>query len=318
MPHFNGPYLSTPDKPEVDPAVKAVVDIAKGFLPTAPGWGPAATPRRATAAMGAAGGANGGGGPCNPQQSLHISLPRSVQDGAGSPSVCLSPAAHATGQLTYGVYEGGGTPAAISKLRPPRCGEGGSGGGGGGGGGGDCGAGNGSSSKRGGGGGSGSQGGDAEPRTAELLAAQREVDKGCGGPSMRSGAVGDGSVAPLAEYAGSTLPMLNTPRALVETPKGSVDRMNNGYRSGSSLSAIRDEGAGQGQGKGKGHPREEDARRRREATARTDDEMEVALWVEGVTGVTFPGKFWSSLKDGGAFVQTFSPLSSHLVPNRLW
>lgn len=314
MPHFNGPYLSTPDKPEVDPAVKAVVDIAKGILPTAaPGWGPAATPRRAAAAAGAVGEA---GSPCNPQQSLHISLPRSVHDGAGSPSVCLSPAAHATGQLTYGVYEGGGTPAATSKLRPPRCG--GSGSGGGGGGGGDSGAGNGSNSKRGVGGGSGSQGGDAQPRTAEVLAAQREVDKGCGGPSLRSGAVGDGGVAPLAEYAGSTLPVLNTPRALVETPKGSVDRMNSGYRTGSSLSAIPDEDAGQGQRQGKGHPREEDARRRREATARTDDELEVALWIEGVTGVTFPGKFWSSLKDGGAFVQTFFPILIHTLHRIGW
>lgn len=310
MPHFGGPYLSTPDKPEVDPAVKAVVDISKGILP-APGWGPAGTPRQAAATAGAAGEANGGGGgggPCNPpQQSLHISLPRSVQDGsAGSGPACLSPAAHATGQLTYGVYEGGGTPAATSKLRPPRCGGNGGGVDG-------SRAGNGSSSKRGGGGGSGNQGGgDVEPRTAEVLAAQREVDNGCGGPSIRLGAVGDaacggggGGVAPLAEYAGSTLPVLNTPRACVETPKGSVDRMHSGYRTGSSVSAIRDEatGQGQGQGKGKGHPREEDARRRREATARTDDEMEVALWMEGVTGITFPGKFWSSLKDGGACVQ---------------
>lgn len=53
-------------------------------------------------------------------------------------------------------------------------------------------------------------------------------------------------------------------------------------------------------GRDPGAPRHEGRQRSwEEALDRTGAEMEVALWIEGVTGITFPGKFWSSLKDGG-------------------
>lgn len=49
----------------------------------------------------------------------------------------------------------------------------------------------------------------------------------------------------------------------------------------------------------KSFTRDDGCRLRREAIARADAELEAALWIEGVTGVTFPGKFSSSVRDGG-------------------
>lgn len=45
--------------------------------------------------------------------------------------------------------------------------------------------------------------------------------------------------------------------------------------------------------------KDDGCRLRREAITRADAELEAALWIEGVTGVTFPGKFSSSIRDGG-------------------
>lgn len=60
--------------------------------------------------------------------------------------------------------------------------------------------------------------------------------------------------------------------------------------------------------------REDELRSREEAAARADTQMEIALWIEGVTGVTFPGKFWSSLRDGGEASSGFPVPVPSLAP----
>ncbi|CAM9704267.1 unnamed protein product [Choristocarpus tenellus] len=47
------------------------------------------------------------------------------------------------------------------------------------------------------------------------------------------------------------------------------------------------------------HNREKERSLRREAIAQADAAILAAWWIEGVTGETFPGKLWSSLRDGG-------------------
>lgn len=288
IPEYHGPYLSAQEKPEVHPAVKAVVDIAKGNIP-APGWERTISGEPNFLAS---------AGRPSPL-SLIMPLQKHVSNmGSG----CLSPAAHAAGQLTYGVYEGGGTggvgayvldtPPTPYRDRPDRpdckirpkdsvCNK----------------------IKDGG-------VGAVEQGTEEALAAQREVHdrladaEGCG-----AGSPGDGSIGPLnVEYgAGSTLPVMNTPRVWPSITPRLIPQSSSVSSSRYppltrmlSASTPKHTRSVDGENSCKGTmTREEEARRRREATARTDSELEVALWIEGVTGVTFPGKFWSSLKDGG-------------------
>lgn len=119
-----------------------------------------------------------------------------------------------------------------------------------------------------------------EPGTAEALAGQRRVDDNCGGGAATEEG---GRVGGAGEFGGSTMPVVSTPRHPLNVPIGVSTP------GGSGVSA-RTPRAG---------TEREELRRRREATAKQDAEMEVALWIEGVSGVTFPGRFWSSLKDGG-------------------
>lgn len=304
FPEFHGPYLSTPDKPEVDPAVKVIVDIAKGNIP-APGWGPMTPNRGGGRSNGVSGGGDGAG---FGSRVLRLTLPKDAkqENGVG----CLSPAAHAVGHLTYGIYEGGGavfSPGAVGSS-----------------------------------GGKGSVGspvnsglgtgvGVPKPGTVEALVAQRLVDDGCRGGNQKSpdrngndqdnGNGGDGGDG-IEEFTGSTRPLLNTPRRMPMTPGNKMviaastptprGLASDGHGASRTFGAVvpantpphnRVENGGVGAG-GKEESRgsmtrEEYARGKREARARTDEEMEIALWVEGVTGETFPGKFWSSLRDGG-------------------
>lgn len=257
MPDFPGPHLSTPEKPDVDPAVKAVVDISKGrhahphnaTPPLAPGWGSSAVVVQLHGANAAADPA----GICTPPtraactpRALHLALPKRVEETGGS---CLSPGAHASGQLTYGVYEGGGVIPKISPAKDVGIDDGGV--------------------------------GLVEPGTAEALAGQRRVDDNCGGGAATEKG---GRVGGAGEFGGSTMPVVSTPRHPLNVPRGVSTP------GGSGVSARTPRA---------GTEREEELRRRREATAKHDAEMEVALWIEGVSGVTFPGRFWSSLKDGG-------------------
>lgn len=222
MPDFPGPHLSAPDRPEVDPAVKAVVDIAKGNTPTPPWATKAPTPVTPRKMAGSADGFNAAGKSHTvhsgsvlgtPSRSVHLTLPnREKFTAAYEPGCSLSPAAHAAGQLTYGIYEGGGgcsTPLAV-------------------------------------------------PTESFFVAGRTHVDSNDCTPHRSRDGAGCSNGADGHQ---------------TDTNTGKVLRR--------ALS------------------REEELRRRKQAVARVDAEMEVALWIEGVTGVTFPGKFWSSLKDGG-------------------
>ncbi|CAM9886110.1 unnamed protein product [Discosporangium mesarthrocarpum] len=60
--------------------------------------------------------------------------------------------------------------------------------------------------------------------------------------------------------------------------------------------------------------RERERNLRKEALMRADAEAMVALWIEGVTGETFPGKFWSSLKDGVLLCKTLNCIKPGVVP----
>lgn len=309
MPSFHGPYLAAPEKPQVDPAVLHLVDLAKGNVVPAPGWGGPVTPGAVSTAS--TGGANSAVGAAGPSM---LSLPKNHHASTGSG--CLSPAAHEAGKLTYGIYEGGGVatvkPLATSpivgrsggqQLQGRRCG---------------------------GGGGEEGEAGETDSAAAETVAEalQEQLQAADDEQQQNNRAVaaagGVGNAVAAIEYAESALPAVNTPRATpLPTPRGtprgasaarepmtpgnwtramSISTPTRGPAGGD---AAADGGGGKKKGFGPGSL-EEQAKRRREATARTDAEMEVALWIEGVTGETFPGKFWSSLKDGGEKIGAYS------------
>lgn len=229
MPEFSGPHLSSPDPPDVDPAAKAVVDISKGRLP-APGWG---APTLGDGSCGAAAGATAQVAGVeigvvlpvpDTQLSFPLNMPHLIMDqpsgGDGGEPRCLSPAAHAAGRLTYGIYEGGGggnedMPARTTNYGGIAAGEAGA--------------------------------GSADPCVHGTRAAIGRID-GTRGTSTRRDGTGIG---------------------------GAVEDLE------SVLAKA------------------QERKQWEEAIAQADSQMEVALWIEGVTGVTFPGKFWSSLKDGG-------------------
>lgn len=292
MPSYSGPYLAPPEKPQVDPAVLHLVDISKGKVLPAPGWGGGpVTPGGVSIAS--TGGASSGG----PAAQI-LSLPNPIEEEFTSSGRCLSPAAHKAGQLTYGIYEGGGITTAASPLpRSPVSGkarwrqakekqqqeeeevqqqqqqrrtsviseeaqE------------------------------------DEEPAAATETLQLRAQDRDVGGAGK------DESHRVVATVAGSALPAVNSPRAGAVRAAGAAlsgEPASGGWK-GVAVPSPRDGGGSGGSGGsslGGKSSVEDQAKRRREATARIDTEMEVALWIEGTTGETFPGKFWSSLKDGG-------------------
>ena len=283
MPSFQGPYLAAPEKPQVDPAVLHLVDLAKGNVVPAPGWGGPVTPGAvSTASTGGGRSAVGAAGPS-------LSLPKNHH---ASNSGCLSPAAHEAGKLTYGIYEGGGVATKPPLATSPIVGRSG-----------------GQQRQRqpcGGQGGAGETDSAAAETAAEALQEQLQAEEQQDDQAAAAAAAGGVGVAVAAvEYAESALPVVNTPRRIspLPTPKRAstrepTTRGGNWTGTMSSSTPTRGREADGKKGFGPGSV-EEQAKRRREATARTDAEMEVALWIEGVTGETFPGKFWSSLKDGG-------------------
>lgn len=288
MSSYHGPYLAAPEKPKADPAVLHLVDLAKGNVVPAPGWGGPMTPGAvSTTSMGGANTAVGAG------RGRALSLPRNHHTSdRDRDSGCLSPAAHEAGKLTYGIYEGGGVttkPLATSPVVRRSGGQ---------------------------------QRAAADDDPDDVRGEKGETDPAATGTAAEAlkeqlqaedllqersaGGVGGVAVAVVAvEYAESALPVVNTPRAQLATPRktratSSRELMNRGVRTLSISTPRREDGGGGGGKKGFGPGSlEEQAKKRREATARSDAEMEVALWIEGVTGETFPGKFWSSLKDGG-------------------
>lgn len=284
MPSFRGPYLAAAEKPQLDPAVLHLVDIAKGnVVPAAPGWGGGPlTPVSA-------------GGAANNTDALQpLSLPKHAEVDAATPGAgCLSPAAHEAGKLTYGIYEGGGVAAAAAtkpRATPAPAAAARSGGG-------EqaaaAAADADADARRRGGAESVAAQAAAAAVLEEQLQAEEQDGRAAGGTGMTVAAV---------EYAESALPVLNTPRVAPPTPmrreRGSSREATSSNRwMTASVLTPREDGTQQ-QGLDPGSL-EEQAKRRREATAQIDNEMEVALWIEGVTGETFPGKFWSSLKDGG-------------------
>lgn len=233
MPEFPGPYLSPPDKPEADPVVMAVVDIARGRSPS-PVWrttsnkpgaahSPKSTSRRQEGEKGVpvaeksfnTNEATGNAIHNNrSRKTLNLTLPMPVEQTPAAAAVaecCLSPAAHAAGQLTYGIYEGGGVMAT--------------------------------------------------PRESRAALTEAEMPT----PSRRPGGA----------------------------PFAAGDRRDPGNDDTSSSSS------GRGRQLRRPLSQEEQVRRRKQILAQLDAELEVALWIECLTSITFPGKFWSSLKDGG-------------------
>ncbi|CAM9553569.1 unnamed protein product [Ectocarpus sp. 4 AP-2014] len=316
MPSYHGPYLGAPDKPEVDPAVLHLVDIAKGNVVPAVGVAPAGASvsssgkkgSRAAAAAAAAAGLE------------PLSLPKhDGEDGTTSSRCCLSPAAYEAGKLTYGVYEGGGgapapakpprTPGATrtARLRAARTP-------------GPDDAGVVSGEQAAGGGTTDAQRRQAqEPASAAALGGKR--NGGAGAVAREGSERGGGGGGGAVEYAESALSVANTPRRCnpmmmpspraegASTPRGEVGGDGSG---GSDGGAVASDYYGFGRSSSSV---EDQARRRREATAQNDAEMEVALWIEGVTGETFPGKFWSSLKDGVLLCKVLNSIKPGLVPH---
>lgn len=234
MPEFPGPHLSPPDRPEADPAVKAVVDIARGHSPS-PRWRTATTPTspklksfqegeinvpvvvenrfNANDHNNSAGNNVIDNRSCSKPSNLTLPT-QAVQPTSAAVAgadCCLSPAAHAAGQLTYGIYEGGGVMATPRESRAAR---------------------------------------------TDLELPTPYGRRGCGA----------------AVAAGDRRDLANDD----DTSSSGRGRQPHRFLS-----------------------QEEQVMRRKQAVARLDAELEVALWIEGVTGVTFSGKFWSSLKDGG-------------------
>lgn len=277
MPEFPGPFLAAPDKPEVDPAIKAVVEIGKGNI------GPLIPARENTGGSVANGaGAGGGGSPCTPA-SFPLKLPHPAEQAGGG---CLLPTGPEV-RLTYGVYEGGG------KVKTAQ----------------DAGSNdtaNGSAGSR-----------IVKPPTSNEMVAPKEADasKRCGGSATgESGGVGTGGGG-VTEFAESTMPMVHTPRVMPTPSRTSVKGEQLARTYSPFIARTPRELSGSIDGR---MPLEEMARRKREATARLDAELEVALWMEGVTGVTFPGKFWSSLKDGGEVILSLIPCLISRVILRVW
>ena len=316
MPSYTGPYLAAPDKPQADPAVLHLVDIAKGNVVPAPGWGGGGggggggqvTPGAISAASSTSGGSgaapnNNSSGRAAVAAAGQLSLPPYAEHEMASNGCCLSPAAHAAGKLTYGIYEGGGgasaaTPAATPKrpvLSPVANGREGGGG------------------WRGPGRGRAEVGAERPPGAAATAAGMGEAaaavaakaleaqlqaeEQARGGGDADAGAGGGRGLTVAVDYAESALPVVNTPRVALPTPR---EPMNGTWRTMSMVTPGRERGE---RGFGGADTAEDYARRKREATAQSDTEMEVALWIEGVTGETFPGKFWSSLKDGGMYTR---------------
>lgn len=157
---------------------------------------------------------------------------------------CLSPAAHAAGQLTYGVYEGGGT--ATPNATPSRS------------------------------------------RMAVATDPESALYTPC---SVRLRGVTKANA-----MAGEDMSDLGG-AAVVDA---AFDQ--GGCQSGCGVGESSSCGGIRGRRSRRTLSQEEQVQRRKQLLQRIDAELEVALWIEGVTGVTFPGKFWSSLKDGGKFV----------------
>lgn len=273
MPSYRGPYLAAPEKPQLDPAVLHLVDLAKGNIVPAPGWGGPVTP-------GAVSTASTGGANTDVGAGHGLSLPKRAEADLTFTSAhggcCLSPAAHEAGKLTYGIYEGGGVatkPLATSPIVSR------------------------SGCRRAAG---AREGGEAEAAVtaATTAAAAKALEEQIQAEEQdRAGGAGVAVVMAAVEYAESALPVVNTPRVALRSPRGESSREPAGSNDGRTTSMSTPRGDGE-LGFYPGSV-EEQANRRSEATARSDTEMEVALWIEGVTGETFPGKFWSSLKDGG-------------------
>lgn len=283
MPSYSGPYLAPPEKPQVDPAVLHLVDLSKGNIVPAPGWGGGpATPGGLSIAS--TGGASTGGAAAQ-----MLSLPNQVEEEITSSGRCLSPAAHKAGQLTYGIYEGGGVTKAnpVLPISPVvrRAGwrqpvenqeeeeEG--------------------KEEQKGASPAISEGAEEEPTEAKEISQLQAQDGDVG----RAGGGGGDRVA--ETVAKSALPTAKSPTAsAVPTVRVALSREPAGGDWNRVTVGSPREGDGGGSS-GRKDSVEDQARRRREATARSDTEMEVALWIEGTTGETFPGKFWTSLKDGG-------------------
>lgn len=301
MPSYSGPYLSPPEKPEVDPAVLHLVDLSKGNVVPAPAWGgEPVTPGGVSIAS--TGGASTGGAAAAAQM---LYLPNPVEEEVTSSGRCLSPAAHKAGQLTYGIYEGGGATATTNQPLPvsPVVGRAGW---------------RHAKEKQQEGGGEEEKADEQQGATpaiseeAAIVVEEEQAatnkfftklqapdpDHDVGGAGRRYG--GDKVVA----VAESALPAVNSPRAAAG-PAARValsrEPASGGWKRVTVASPREGDGGGGGGGGSLGGKDsvEDQARRKREATARSDTEMEVALWIEGTTGITFPGKFWTSLKDGG-------------------
>lgn len=285
IPDFPGPHLSSPDKPEVDPGVKAIVAISKGHAPPPP-WAPEVpspaapeTPTRhrqpqrsrspvrtnaACAVTADSSNANTNISPIHvisensPELPSNLSLPEVAHPNmmatttSAADEHCLSPAAHAAGQLTYGIYEGGGS--ATPNATPCR----------------------------------------------SRMAAATDSESALYTPYN----VRLGRVAKLSAMAGEdTSDVGGTAVEDAACDQG-------GCQTGCGVGEMSSGGVIRGRRPRRELSQEEQVQRRKQALERIDAELEVALWIEGVTGVTFPGKFWSSLKDGGEFS---SVCCSHLA-----
>lgn len=310
IPSFSGPYLEAPEKPEVDPAVLHLVDLAKGNIVPAPAWGgegPGTPDAVSTASSNCGTNKNSSNGAAVVEP---LSLPKHDEEEGTSSGCCLSPAAQQAGKLTFGIYEGGGvrteeaegaskrpsalvlSPGAVTGGGRRKSEE-------------DVAA-------------EGAQAATvAQALDAQLEAEDRlAVGGGSGGGGGRGrGGTGVRPQGAAVEYAESALTVVNTPRAAMPTPKGTPSRepASSSWRTPGRPRQREEGGGGDGEDDGDGgssgktglgmiggdSAEDQGARKRKEATAQRDTELEVALWIEGVTGETFPGKFWSSLKDGG-------------------